>query len=87
MIFVRHLIFYILYPYSSHGVPLAIDYDLLTIWQPLLSGDKGLRHLIRTLTDEQISTVTQSQLSYDMDTPEQLLHARQQVWLDNCFLE
>ena len=72
---------------SIIGVPLVLDYDLLKMRQPSLNGDKGLRYLIRTLTDEQISTVIQSQLSYDIDTPEQLAYARQQGWLDPCSLE
>ena len=67
---------------SIIGLPIAIDYDLLKTWQPSLSGDKGLRHLVRALATEQISTVDNLQLSYDVDTPEQLAYARQQGWLD-----
>lgn len=64
------------------GVPLVIDYDLLTEWQSALVGDKGLRHLIRSLATHQMSTVINHQLSYDIDTPHQLAHARQKGWLD-----
>ena len=64
------------------GLPLTIDCDLLREWQALLVGDKGLRYLIRGLPPSQISTVVNNQLSYDIDTPEQLAHAKQQGWLD-----
>lgn len=68
---------------SIIGLPIAIDYNLLKSWQAQLTGDKGLRHLIRALAAEQISTVINSQLSYDIDTPEQLAYAQQQGWLDH----
>ena len=64
------------------GLPLTIDCDLLREWQALLVGDKGLRYLIRDLKPSQISTVVNNQLSYDIDTPEQLAHAKQKGWLD-----
>ncbi len=64
------------------GLPLTIDCDLLREWQALLVGDKGLRYLIRGLPPSQISTVVNHQLSYDIDTPEQLAHAKQKGWLD-----
>lgn len=64
------------------GLPLSIDYELFNQWQVLLTGDKGLRHLIRGLPSSQISTVNNQQLSYDIDTPEQLTYAKQQGWLD-----
>lgn len=64
------------------GLPLAIDYKLLRQWQALLTGDKGLRYLIRRLPTSQISTVSNHQLSYDIDTPEQLVYAKQHGWLD-----
>ncbi|WP_372814858.1 nucleotidyltransferase family protein [Psychrobacter sp.] len=64
------------------GLPLTIDCDLLREWQSSLSGDKGLRYLIRELKPSQISTVVNNQLSYDIDTPEQLAHAKQKGWLD-----
>ncbi len=64
------------------GLPLAIDYELLKQWQASLTGDKGLRYLIRGLSSSQISTVNEHQLSYDIDTPEQLTYAKQQGWLD-----
>lgn len=68
---------------SIIGLPIAIDYHLLKTWQSALSGDKGLRHLIRALATEQISRVSNSQLSYDVDTAEQLAYAQQQGWLDH----
>ena len=64
------------------GLPLSIDYELLKQWQALLTGDKGLRHLIRGLPVNQISSVDNHQLSYDIDMPEQLVYAKQQGWLD-----
>ncbi|MGP5135125.1 NTP transferase domain-containing protein [Psychrobacter cibarius] len=64
------------------GLPLTIDCDLLREWQALLVGDKGLRYLIRGSPPSQMSTVVNNQLSYDIDTPEQLAHAKQKGWLD-----
>lgn len=64
------------------GLPLVIDEGLLKQWQSALMGDKGLRHLIRALPPSQISTVTNIQLSYDIDMPEQLAYAQQKGWLD-----
>ena len=64
------------------GLPIVINVECLKQWQPLLLGDKGLRHLIRALPSNQLSTVINHQLSYDIDTPKQLLYARQQHWLD-----
>lgn len=65
------------------GLPLAINYKLLRQWQLELIGDKGLRHLIRELSADQIGEVDNDQLSYDIDTPEQLSFARKQGWLDS----
>ena len=65
------------------GLPLAINYKLLRQWQTTLAGDKGLRHLIRGLPADQIGKVDNDQLSYDIDTPEQLAYAKQQGWLDD----
>ena len=65
------------------GLPITIDYELLKQWQAQLVGDKGLRHLIRELTAEQISTVINNKLSYDIDTPEQFAYAKRQHWLDH----
>ena len=63
------------------GLPIVIDYERLKQWQSVLIGDKGLRHLIRGLPPNQISTVINHQLSHDIDTPKQLAYARQQRWL------
>ncbi|MBF0659175.1 nucleotidyltransferase family protein [Psychrobacter sp. NG25] len=65
------------------GLPLAINYKLLKQWQSELIGDKGLRHLIRGLPAEKIGRVDNDQLSYDIDTPEQLAFAKKQGWLDS----
>ena len=67
---------------SIVGLPINIDYQLLTQWQPLLNGDKGLRYLIRGLSSEELSVVDNSKLSLDIDTPEQLQFAIKQGWLD-----
>lgn len=64
------------------GLPLVIDYELLKQWQSTLMGDKGLRHLIRSLSPSRIMTVANAQLSYDIDTPAQLAYAQQKGWLD-----
>lgn len=67
------------------GLPLVINCQLLREWQSELMGDKGLRHLIRGLPADQIGTVINDSLTYDIDTPEQLTYARQQGWLDKKF--
>ena len=64
------------------GLPLVINYKLLRQWQAMLAGDKGLRHLIRGLPADQIGTVINDNLTYDIDTPEHITYARQQGWLD-----
>jgi len=64
------------------GLPINIDYQLLTQWQPLLNGDKGLRHLIRGLSSKDLSVVDNIKLSLDIDTPEQLQYAIKKGWLD-----
>ncbi len=65
------------------GLPITIDCEWLKQWQTSLTGDKGLRYLIRGLAAEQISTVINNKLSYDIDTPEQLAYAEEQGWLDS----
>ena len=65
------------------GLPLVINYKLLRQWQVELAGDKGLRYLIRGLPFNQIGKVDNDQLTYDIDTPEQLMYATQQGWLDD----
>ena len=65
------------------GLPITIDYELLGQWQSQLQGDKGLRHLIRELADEQVRAVINNKLSYDIDTPEQFSFAQAQGWLDS----
>lgn len=64
------------------GLPIVINVERLKQWQSALTGDKGLRHLIRALPDNQLSTVINPRLSHDIDTPAQLFYARQQGWLD-----
>ena len=67
------------------GVPLMINYELLKQWQSELVGDKGLRHLIRELSPNQMQVIINHQLNYDIDTPEQLAYAQQQGWLDKSY--
>lgn len=69
-------------PKDIIGIPLVIDYKQLKCWQISLIGDKGLRSLIRELPSHDIFTVKNNQLSYDIDTPKQLIYAKQQGWLD-----
>jgi len=69
-------------PKNIIGLPLVIDTGLLRQWQIELTGDKGLRHLIRALPPSQIHTVINKQLSYDIDTPAQLAFAQKKGWLD-----
>lgn len=65
------------------GLPLVIDYAQLKDWQSKLSGDKGLRHLIRALPTSEIDTIENQQLSYDIDTPKELDYAIAQGWVDD----
>ncbi len=67
---------------SIIGLPIVINYKLLRQWQSSLVGDKGMRHLIRALPSNQLSTVVNPKLSYDIDTPEQLAYAQQNTWID-----
>ncbi|MGE6330673.1 nucleotidyltransferase family protein [Psychrobacter pacificensis] len=69
-------------PKNIIGLPLVIDTGLLRQWQTELTGDKGLRYLIRALPPSQIHTVINKQLSYDIDTPAQLAFAQKKGWLD-----
>lgn len=67
---------------SIIGLPINIDYELLTQWQSTLVGDKGLRHLIRGLASDELGVVYNPQLSFDIDTIEQLEFATNKGWLD-----
>lgn len=64
------------------GLPLVVRWSQLLAWQSQLSGDKGLRKLIRALPDSSYSTIDFPELAYDIDTPQQYKEARQQGWLD-----
>jgi molybdenum cofactor cytidylyltransferase len=64
------------------GLPLIVRWSQLLAWQPQLTGDKGLRKLIRDLPDSTYSTIDFPELAHDIDTPEQYEEARQQGWLD-----
>ncbi len=65
------------------GLPIAIDYAKLIEWRHQLSGDKGLRLLIRSLDACQIATITNPKLCYDIDIPSQLKFAQKNDWLDD----
>lgn len=67
---------------NINGLPIAITMRLLKQWQFELKGDRGLRHLIRALPIGQLGIIVNSNLSYDIDTVQQLSHAKQQGWLD-----
>lgn len=64
------------------GLPLVVRWSQLLAWQPQLSGDKGLRKLIRALPESSYSTIHFPELTHDIDTLEQYEEARQQGWLD-----
>jgi len=64
------------------GLPLVVRWSQLLAWQPQLTGDKGLRKLIRALPESSYSTIDLPELAHDIDTPEQYEEARQQGWLD-----
>ncbi len=64
------------------GLPLVIDFELLQTWQTKLTGDTGLRHLIRAMPSADICRIRNDTLSFDIDTPAQLAYARMQGWLD-----
>lgn len=64
------------------GLPLVIRWSQLLAWQPQLTGDKGLRKLIRALPKSSNSTIDFPELAHDIDTPEQYEEARQRGWLD-----
>ena len=64
------------------GLPLVVDWQQLQAWQPQLSGDKGLRKLIRALPEKTVTAIDMSELADDIDTPKQYALACQQGWLD-----
>lgn len=64
------------------GLPLVIRWSQLLAWQPQLSGDQGLRKLIRALPESTYSMIDLPELADDIDTPEQYDQARQHGWLD-----
>lgn len=64
------------------GLPIAIDCDQLIAWQDHISGDQGLRALIRQSKAQQIAKVNQLKLCYDIDTKSQLIFAQENGWLD-----
>lgn len=64
------------------GLPLVIKGSQLLKWKPHLSGDKGLRQLIRALPADAISLIEAPELADDIDTPEELAFAQSQGWLD-----
>ena len=64
------------------GLPLVVKGSTLQDWQSSLSGDKGLRHLIRALPAKAVQSIDAPELAHDIDTPEQLHLARSQGWLD-----
>lgn len=70
-------------PKEIIGLPIVIKTSQLQQWQSSLIGDKGLRYLIRDLPSEHISMVTDRRLSYDIDMPMQLAHAKRKRWLDS----
>ena len=66
---------------SVTGLPVVVDSAQLHTWYDKLSGDKGLRALIRC-TEQPVYVLSNARLSLDIDTPEQLAHAQANGWLD-----
>ena len=64
------------------GLPIALSFKQLVDWQSQLSGDVGLRYLLRALPADKIATVDNLKLSLDIDTPQQRQFAIEQGWLD-----
>lgn len=64
------------------GLPLVVEWQQLQAWQSQLSGDKGLRKLIRSLPEHAMTSINVSELADDIDTPQQYAHACNQGWLD-----
>lgn len=64
------------------GLPIALSFAQLVDWQSQLSGDVGLRYLLRALPVDKIATVDNLKLSLDIDTPQQRQFAIEQGWLD-----
>lgn len=62
------------------GIPAIVQQELLQQTQNL-SGDSGLKKLLMQQPDK-IIKVPAAQLAFDIDTPEDLIHARQQGWID-----
>ena len=67
---------------SIMGLPIALSFKQLVDWQSQLSGDVGLRYLLRALPADDIATVDNLSLSLDIDTPQQQQFAIEQGWLD-----
>lgn len=67
---------------SITGLPIALSYVQLVDWQSQLSGDVGLRYLLRALPADKITKVDNLKLSLDIDTLQQQQFAIEQGWLD-----
>ena len=62
------------------GIPAVIQPELLQKTQDL-SGDSGLKKLLMQQGDKTIK-VPAPELAFDIDTTEDLIHAREQGWID-----
>lgn len=62
------------------GIPAIVQPELLQ-HSERLAGDSGLKKLLMQQPDK-IIKVPAAQLAFDIDTPEDLIHARQQGWID-----
>lgn len=69
-------------PEPIMGLPIALSFEQLVDWQSQLSGDVGLRYLLRALPADKITRVDNLSLSFDIDTPQQRQFAVEQGWLD-----
>ena len=62
------------------GIPAVVQPELLQQSKSLY-GDSGLKKLLMQQGDK-IIKVPATQLAFDIDTPEDLIHAREQGWVD-----
>lgn len=62
------------------GIPAVVQPEILQ-QSKSLCGDSGLKKLLMRQADK-IIKVPATQLAFDIDTPEDLIHAREQGWVD-----
>lgn len=65
---------------QTMGIPAIVQPELLQ-QSEILSGDTGLKKLLMQ-QPEKLITLPAPQLGFDIDTPDDLLYAREQDWID-----